>query len=63
MDNPQLGRFSGLRKYSGGESNSPVVEWRNKGLTAVSSPTSQTAASQTDWSAQTQYVFVVRGSR
>eukprot|EP00959_Pyramimonas_sp_CCMP1952_P392520 8224943-Pyramimonas_sp.AAC.1 len=29
----------GIRKYSGGESNSPVEEWLNKGLMqSVSSP-------------------------
>eukprot|EP00959_Pyramimonas_sp_CCMP1952_P079724 1667406-Pyramimonas_sp.AAC.1 len=38
MDNPQLGHFFGVRKYWGGEFNSPVVEWLNKGLMAVSSP-------------------------
>eukprot|EP00959_Pyramimonas_sp_CCMP1952_P307206 6429928-Pyramimonas_sp.AAC.1 len=29
--------FFGLRKYSGGESNSPVVEWHNKGVTSANS--------------------------
>eukprot|EP00976_Prorocentrum_cordatum_P101762 1192776-Prorocentrum_minimum.AAC.1 len=38
MDNPRLGHFFGVRNYLGGELNSPVVEWLNKGLMAVSSP-------------------------
>eukprot|EP00959_Pyramimonas_sp_CCMP1952_P136952 2865720-Pyramimonas_sp.AAC.1 len=44
MDNPQLGHFFGVRKYLGGESNSPVVERLNKGLTAAWSPSRGKAA-------------------
>eukprot|EP00959_Pyramimonas_sp_CCMP1952_P465814 9488960-Pyramimonas_sp.AAC.1 len=39
MDNPQLGHFFGARKYLGGELDSPVVEWLNKGLMAAWGPT------------------------
>eukprot|EP00959_Pyramimonas_sp_CCMP1952_P183216 3830524-Pyramimonas_sp.AAC.1 len=38
MDDSQLGRFSGVRKDLGGESNSAVVEWLNRGLMSASSP-------------------------
>eukprot|EP00959_Pyramimonas_sp_CCMP1952_P390509 8183318-Pyramimonas_sp.AAC.1 len=31
--------LGGVRKYLGGELNSPVVDWLNKGLMTVSSPT------------------------
>eukprot|EP00976_Prorocentrum_cordatum_P102020 1192876-Prorocentrum_minimum.AAC.2 len=37
MDNPQLWHFFGVRKYSGGQLNSPVVERLDRGLMAVSS--------------------------
>eukprot|EP00959_Pyramimonas_sp_CCMP1952_P433139 9069975-Pyramimonas_sp.AAC.1 len=39
-DDSQLWHFFGVRNYLGGEVNSPVVEWLNKGLKmTVSSPT------------------------
>eukprot|EP00976_Prorocentrum_cordatum_P072544 1180755-Prorocentrum_minimum.AAC.9 len=40
MDSPQLWHFFGVRKYLGGELNSPVVEWFNKGLMSLLSPSS-----------------------
>eukprot|EP00976_Prorocentrum_cordatum_P067080 1178580-Prorocentrum_minimum.AAC.1 len=46
MDNPQLWHFFGFRKYLGGELNSPVVEWLNKGLMSVWSPTNDVCPSQ-----------------
>eukprot|EP00959_Pyramimonas_sp_CCMP1952_P276234 5774189-Pyramimonas_sp.AAC.1 len=38
MENSLVGHFFGSRKCLGEELISPVVEWLNKGLMAVSSP-------------------------
>eukprot|EP00976_Prorocentrum_cordatum_P013605 271618-Prorocentrum_minimum.AAC.1 len=38
MNDSQLGHFFGGGEYLGGELNSPVVEWLNKGSTAVWNP-------------------------
>eukprot|EP00959_Pyramimonas_sp_CCMP1952_P369031 7729731-Pyramimonas_sp.AAC.1 len=58
MDNPQLGHFYGVRKYFGGDSNSPVAEWLDKGLMAVSSPAVGFPVS--DWSVMRIYLRLLR---
>eukprot|EP00959_Pyramimonas_sp_CCMP1952_P064462 1345982-Pyramimonas_sp.AAC.1 len=48
-DNPHLWLLFGVCKYSGGESNSPVAEWLNKGLMSASNPRMRRMSRTSRW--------------